>query len=213
MVGRYYQEIHNVKAHVISLYVVIGILSVVLILTLLGWNNAPKQIRVYIPPDLRSAGVFEVGEVPGSTVYTFAHYIFQQLNTWRDDGRTDYAKNIFDLRAYMTPGFQSLIQKDLNSRGSRGELSNRTRFVQEVAGHGFSNERLQVVSKDRWVVWLDFEVKELVNKVTVKETYIRYALKVVRYNVDPEKNPWGLAIDGFAEAPRRLTEEEIYAGA
>jgi hypothetical protein len=29
------------------------------------------------------------------------------------------------------------------------------------------------------------------------------------YEVDPEKNPWGLALDGFAgDGPRHLTDEE-----
>jgi hypothetical protein len=46
--------------------------------------------------------------------------------------------------------------------------------------------------------------------MTVKRTAIRYPLRVVRYAVDLETNPWGLALDGFgAEGPRRLTDAEL----
>jgi len=46
--------------------------------------------------------------------------------------------------------------------------------------------------------------------MTVKRTRIRYPLRVVRYAVDPEANPWGLALDGFgADGPRRLTDADL----
>jgi hypothetical protein len=46
--------------------------------------------------------------------------------------------------------------------------------------------------------------------MTVKKTTIRYPLRVVRLSIDPESNPWGLALDGFAASgPRRLSESEI----
>ena len=49
---------------------------------------------------------------------------------------------------------------------------------------------------------------------TVKQTAIRYPLRVVRLSVDPETNPWGLALDGFAtEGPQRLSEAELDARA
>jgi len=33
---------------------------------------------------------------------------------------------------------------------------------------------------------------------------VRYALKVVRMDVDPERNPFGLALDCHARAPERI---------
>jgi hypothetical protein len=36
----------------------------------------------------------------------------------------------------------------------------------------------------------------------IKDRLINYPLKVVRYAVDPELNPWGLAIDCLAGMPR-----------
>lgn len=205
MNGRYYLEIHNTRAHVKALYIIIAILTLIAFYAMWGWKTAPKDIRVYIPPDLRAGGVFEIGEVPTSVVYVFAHYIFQQLNTWREEGKEDYAENIYALKHYMTPRFQVNIQKDLELRAENGELSNRTRTVQELPGSGFSEDKVKVLGNGRWEVILDYDVKEQVNQVSVKETPVRYVLKIVRYNIDPEKNPWGLAIDGFALPPKRIS--------
>ena len=59
-------------------------------------------------------------------------------------------------------------------------------------------------------MWLDLELQESVKGMSIKRTLIRYPLRVVRYAVDHEKNPWQLALDGFTdEGPRRLEEEEL----
>ena len=44
---------------------------------------------------------------------------------------------------------------------------------------------------------------------TIKNTAVHYALRVVRYDVDPERNPFGLALAGFATTPERLVEAEV----
>ena len=40
-------------------------------------------------------------------------------------------------------------------------------------------------------------------------TLVRYPLQVVLMDVDPEHNPWGLALDGYgSDEPMQLTEDE-----
>jgi len=59
-------------------------------------------------------------------------------------------------------------------------------------------------------VWLDFNIQEFVRGMEVKNIKIRYPIRVVRFNVDPERNPWGLALDGFGgDGPRRLTDADL----
>jgi hypothetical protein len=38
----------------------------------------------------------------------------------------------------------------------------------------------------------------------VKRALARYAIKVVRQDVDPERNPFGLLLDCYASVPRRI---------
>jgi len=97
----------------------------------------------------------------------------------------------------------------LELKGRQGELAYRVRGVQEITGHGYEERRVDVLAPGVWVVWLDLNLVESVKGMTVKKTAIRYPLRVVSLAVDPEANPWGLALDGYAtDGPRRLTEPE-----
>jgi integrating conjugative element protein (TIGR03746 family) len=207
---RYRSEIDNVRAHLRSLWVVIGIQFVVIVALWFGWSQAPKRLTVHVPPDLRSGATLSVDEVPTSTVYVFALYIFQQLNRWPEDGANDYGKAIFQISPYVTPSYRAELMADLERKGRQGELAYRVRGIQEVAGHGYDEHRVDVLAPGVWVVWLDLDLLESVQGMTVKKTAIRYPLRVVSLAVDPEANPWGLALDGFSsEGPRRLRESEL----
>ena len=59
-----------------------------------------------------------------------------------------------------------------------------------------------------WVVIVDMELSETVKGMAVKRKTIRYPLRVVRYDVDRESNPWGLALDGFASSGPTTLELE-----
>ena len=92
---RYRFEIDNVRAHLRSLWAVIAMQAMVIAGLWYGWSQAPAQLTVHIPPDLRSGAVLQVAEVPPANVYAFAFYIFQQLNRWPEDGARDFGRAIF----------------------------------------------------------------------------------------------------------------------
>lgn len=207
---RYRKEIDNVRAHVMTLRAVIGVQLVIFLLVWYGWLSAPAHLRVYVPPDLRPGAVLGAEEIPPANVYAFAHYIFQQLNHWPENGDHDYAGAIYRLSAYLTPRYRQELEADLKLRAQRGELTYRRRGVQALAGHGYEERRIEVLGNGAWLVWLDLSISEWVQGMTVKETAVRYPIRVVRYAIDPERNPWGLALDGFgAEGPRRLADGEL----
>lgn len=207
---RYRYEIDNVRAHLRSLRWVIGFQAVVILALWFGWHQSPKSLAVHIPPDLRSGATLAANEVPPANVYAFAVYIFQQLNRWPANGATDYGKAIFRVSPYLTPSYRQTLIDDMEYKAKRGELAYRVRGIQELTGHGYQEQRVDLLADDVWVVWLDIELVESVKGMTVKQTAIRYPLRVVRYAVDLEANPWGLALDGYGEAgPRHLKETEL----
>jgi len=209
---RYRYEIDNVRAHLRSLWWVIGFQVLVILALWYGWSQSPKYLRVHVPPDLRSGAQLSVAEVPPANVYAFAFYIFQQLNRWPENGASDYGKAIFRLSPYLTPRYSSELIADMEHKAKRGELTYRTRGMHEVTGHGFEERRVDVLAADVWVVWLDLDLLESVKGMTVKQTTIRYPLRIVRQAIDPEANPWGLALDGYeGEGPRRLNPADITA--
>ncbi|MBE0435970.1 MAG: TIGR03746 family integrating conjugative element protein [Methylomicrobium sp.] len=210
---RYRDENSTLKSHINSLRIVIGFLLLLIVGLWYGWHQSRNDIRLHIPPDLRSGAVLKLDEVPPPNVYAFAHYIFQQLNHWEENGETDYGKQMFRMAAYLTPEFRQFLTHDLELRGKRGELSGRVRGIQLIPGHGYEERRVDVLDRNTWVAWLDFRIEETVRGMDVKSLDIRYPIRVVRYDVDPEVNPWGLALDGFGgEGPRRLNNEDKAGG-
>ena len=207
----YRDKVNTLRAVIFFEAGIIGLLFLALYGTVIGWQRADAEQSLHIPPDLRSGAVVKKGDVPPANAYAFAHYIFQQLNRWAEEGSRDYGKNIFRLAAYLTPRFRAQLEADLDLRGKNGELASRTRGTLELPGAGYEERRVDIQGNGAWVVWLDLQILEWVRGLQVKDTVVRYPLRVVRYDVDREKNPWGLALDGYAEEPRRLSQAEVAA--
>ncbi len=207
--GRYRNEIDNVRSHLKSLWIVIGLQVLVIAALWFGWSQSPKHLRIHVPPDLRSGAVMSAKQVPPANVYAFAFYIFQQLNRWSENGATDYGKAIFRVSPYLTPRYRNELITDMEQKAKQGELAYRVRGMHEVPGHGYEERRVDLLASGIWVVWLDVDLLESVKGMTVKQTTIRYPLRIVRHSVDPESNPWGLALDGYAgKGPHRLSNDE-----
>ncbi len=146
-------------------------------------------------------------------MFSFALDIFQQLNHWGENGITDYGKQIHKTRYQLTPEFYEYLIEDMNTRHNDGELKNRTRYALHIEGKTYEKRRVDILDTNNWIVWLDLGIYEHVHGMSVKTVYIRYPLLVTRFNIDKKKNPWGLALKGFAgEGPQNLTKEQL-AGA
>ena len=208
--SRFKNEVTHLQAHIRTLRMGTGALFVLTLVLGVGWWNAPRDLTIHVPPDLRSGSVRKWWDVPPESIYAFAFYIFQQLNRWSENGAQDYGKAIFRVSPYLTPRYRADLIADMELKSRQGELSYRVRGVHEMTGHSFEERRVDVLAPGVWVVWLDLDLFESVKGMTVKKTAIRYPLRVVKLSVDPESNPWGLALDGFSgNGPHRLTEAQL----
>ncbi len=63
---------------------------------------------------------------------------------------------------------------------------------------------MTVRNRDNWVVRLDLVADEYYHAEPVKRALVRYPLKVVRWEGDAERNPFGLALDCYDGMPQRL---------
>lgn len=191
----------------------IGVMAVVTLAALAGWRYKETQLTAHIPPDLSNGMSLKIGGtplVPTPNVYAFGFYIWQQINNWPKDGGTDYSKQIYALQAYITPACRSQLDADLKIKLGNGELVQRTRSVMEIPGQGFAANRVTDHGNGAWTVLLDTALLETSHGVAVKRTFIRYPLRIVRYEADRESNPFGLAIDCFGNRrPERLEEKDI----
>ena len=206
--SRIKNEIGHLQAHVRTLRLGAAGLFLLALVLGFGWWHAPRNLTIHVPPDLRSGSTRPWWEVPPESVYTFGFYTWQQLNRWPVDGDIDYPRNIQSLGAYLTPACQSFLQRDYEQRRNSGELRQRVRGIYEIPGRGYGDDptsRVSVVSDRDWIVTLDIAADEYYGSEQVKRALVRYSLKVVRLDIDPERNPFGLALDCYSRAPERIT--------
>ncbi|MDH2436664.1 TIGR03746 family integrating conjugative element protein [Pokkaliibacter sp. MBI-7] len=202
--SRHRTALSSRDSHITSLRLVIALLAAFAGFTSWGWYTAPRHLTVHNPPDLRSGSTRAWWEVPPSTVYSFAFYIFQQLNYWPRDGESDYHERIETLRAYLTPSCKAWLDSDYERRKVSQELTDRVRSVAEIPGRGVSDDRVHIQDRDHWVVDLELMLTESVHGESVKKLAMLHPLKVVRWDMNPETNPFGLALDCYDSLPERL---------
>ena len=214
--SRFRHALQDRDQHIRSLRIISVVLAGFLLLACIGWMTAPSRLTIHNPPDLRSGSTRPWWEVPPSTVYSFAFYIFQQLNAWPKNGEVDYPAKIHALSAYLTPSCRELMENDARRRKDAGELLDRVRVVYEIPEHGYggryNKNPVTVQGRDNWLVRLDLVADEYFHAEPVKRALVRYPLKVVRWEGDPEHNPFGLALDCYSSTPQRLEAAPVASG-
>ena len=156
--SRFRHALQDRDQHIRSLRIISAVLAGFLLLACIGWMTAPSRLTIHNPPDLRSGSTRPWWEVPPSTVYSFAFYIFQQLNAWPKNGEVDYPAKIHALSAYLTPSCRELMENDARRRKDAGELLDRVRVVYEIPEHGYGGRYTKIRSPYRagitgWYVW------------------------------------------------------------
>ncbi|HBD1844106.1 TPA: TIGR03746 family integrating conjugative element protein [Salmonella enterica] len=202
--SRFRHAVKNRDQHILTLRIACGVLVLLLLLTVGGWMTAPRSLTIHNPPDLRTGSTRPWWEVPPATVYSFAFYIFQQLNAWPKNGAEDYPAKIHALSAYLTPECRDFLLTDARRRADMGELLDRVRVIYEIPGRGYSTRSVTVRSQDNWLVRLDLVADEYFHAEPVKRALTRYPIKVVRWEGDAERNPFGLALDCYEGIPQKL---------
>lgn len=207
----YRKKVDAQQAHIVSLRIALGLVFALCLAFAYGWWTAPKDLTVHVPPDLRSGSTRKWWDIPPESVYAFGLYIFQQMNRWPTDGETDYQDNIYRLDAYLTASCKAYLQKDYELRRNAGELRKRERGVFEIPGRGVDDQQEQHIiqnSINDWTVNLDVTADEHYGGERVKRALARYPLRILRSDMDPERNPFGLQWDCYDGTPQRIEVAE-----
>lgn len=202
--SQYKREVDRLRDHIRTLRLGTGGLVIIALANAWGWSQAPRQLTVHNPPDLRSGSTRLWWEIDPGTVYAFGFYVFQQLNRWPKDGEADYPRNIALLDAYLTPSCKRYLTHDFDERKAANELKGRERAVYEIPGRSLDTRRIHINSRDDWTVDLDLVTDEFYLGEKVKSSMVRYPVHIVRYDADPERNAFGLQLNCYAQTPQRL---------
>ena len=202
------------RAHSATLRKIILLVAAVGGLGMYFAHALPKRLDLHVAPDMKAGDTVRFADgqapVPEVNVYGFAYYIWQQINRWQTDGSKDYGQQIFRFQSYITPSCRDQLQADMQNRHQAGELRNRTRQMTEIPGLSYAANRVIADGSAAWTVLLDMQLMEAFRGQPVKDAFIRYPIRVVRYDVDRERNPWRLAIDCYgSHRPERLDVRDV----
>lgn len=191
-------------AHITTLRFVVIILALVNFLLWWGWHQAPKELTLHVPPDLSSGVTMKATAVPPASLYAFAFYVWQVMGNWPTDGQKDDQKNIDSYSPYLTPRFKQQLLEEEAQLNAKGELQDRTRVIQGEPGAAYQSVNVINLGDGTWEVDVTVRVTERIGNTILQDALIQYPLRVVRYDINRETNPWGLALDGFVSAPKRI---------
>ncbi len=185
-------------------------LGVACVALAIGLAQSREWITVYIPPDPVAGGFQTAGMPSAPTVYGFVAQTLQQLYHWPIDGEIDYANAIDMQTPYLTTTFRRELQADfarLRNRSGLNELRGRARALHPAPERLYSPEQVQRIGPGVWGVEIEYRLVESIEASPIKDTVIRYAVRVVRADVNPNGNRWGLQLDGWLRDPVRIESE------
>ncbi len=192
----------NLSAHIRTLRWTVAALTILLAITAIGLYGSNRTHRLSLPPRLIYGADIETGVIHPWEVYSFAGYIWQLMNRCETDCSMELPERQQRMTRFITPAFAADLERDRSARIA--ELKGRTRYMLPI--RNWNSALVTQPDSDRWHVTLDVDLVETLRSVEIKRTPVRYTLMVTLLRVDPEFNPWGLMLDGFAIPPQRLED-------
>ncbi|WP_052447982.1 DUF2895 family protein [Vibrio rotiferianus] len=164
----------------------------------LSLNNETFQCSV--PPDLSRGGLVRVNEFYKHEVYAFAREIFQQTYRCEKDCSKEFEQNVNKYSNYYTHSYKpKLLAK---AKVDRKRNKGRVRYVSEYGV--YDDSKVDKLGNDTFLVHIDFREVEYIGTKKVRDAVVRYPLRVGKVDVDRQKNPWRLQIDGLKGNEARI---------
>ncbi len=204
----YYKAQQETESHIWTLRGVALGLFLIIAGGLWSISKIPDHILLYDTPSLATGSTRKINEVPQYTAYSFALYIWQQINTM-DNVAAEYEDNVTTkYSAYIEPEFQNhLVALFKQDRGEKNGISRR--IIEKQSANWTDANRIVDLGGGKWVVFLDISLEEHLNGHLVRDVDFRYPIIVKKADFNVEKNPMGLVLDSYYSPVTRLTKEGL----
>ncbi|MGR5347500.1 PFL_4703 family integrating conjugative element protein [Vibrio mediterranei] len=198
--------VQELQSHIRTLRLVLVMMLCGLLFSIHGNVTSIDKLTVHIPPDLTNGAVMKVGEIPRASVFVNTSYLWIEFNSWMNNGTKDAYANLNAYQEYFSPQFISIMRAEYDRKITSRALERQRRLTLIPGTSSEAVKRVQPISNQSWVVYLDVVDEEFYMGERVKNSKIRYALLVEKTETTVDRNPLGLRIVGFKEEPRLLQE-------
>ncbi len=199
----------NAKLALIVSLIALALSAIINVVSIHGLISEPKQIRVFVPPQIPAEGiVLKQEQLSPTQVYSFVYYAWSLVNHWQTDGQREYPVNIEKIKPCLTISFYNLLKSDEKARDKGGELAGRMRTLTGMNDNVYDPSDVQSLSDGSWIVTMQMRLTETMSEKegqlqVIKDVVMQYKIHVVHDS--DAGNLWGLAIEGFAEEPVRIS--------
>ncbi|MDO4643124.1 MAG: DUF2895 family protein [Cardiobacteriaceae bacterium] len=186
---------------------IIALIVVNVLLAVALWR-LPKQMTVFIPPDVTRAFIQKADEIPPHAVYGFARTLWENLNYCNDDCANEYPEKLHQYQNYLSKSCQQELQ--IHFERNRSLYSYRSRVLVPTENAMYSPDSMQQLSTDTWLVKLEYILKDNVNGSLTRDNRVMYPLRVIKSYRPVDVNPLGLEVDCyFDKGPQTIEQYEI----
>lgn len=212
MITPFRNALANAKLTILMLSGVLFLSFLVNVFCIEKLARVPKQLSIWIKPPIPASGLKATPDhIDKENVYAFTSYVWQAINYWPNDAQRDFMDNIKRFTPYITFSFKNTLLNMGKHLDDHNQLYGRSRVMFSATGERYDPEWVKYVGHGTWLVKLDVRILTKIND-SKKQGFVgssinsdvvkRYVFRVIAYGASQSKNPWGLAIDGFAIKPK-----------
>lgn len=197
-------ELHHINRLLLAFIAILLVMISGFIITLI---TAPKRVEFWLTPQLAvNGGLINAGEIPDEYVHGFVSTLLPTLNTWSHTGKQDFQQNLQSFHYYFTPRHQQLMEKTLaafeeNQLFNRSQIASLYRFMEP--------NDIKRLSQTTWEVHLLLRITQRLNAenpMVIADKVVDYHLRVVKVMTSKLQNPFELALDGYTQPERLITD-------
>jgi integrating conjugative element protein (TIGR03746 family) len=174
--------------------IIVMLFALLVLLGMALWRQ-PSVLRIYVPPDLSRPQFIAPSEIPPSYVYAFSKLLMEKLNYCPEDCGRDYAKNLQEMRHYLTASCYQDLAMHRERQASLYEF--RSRKLLPVGEEIFDPQKVTRLDRNAWEVHVEYLLEEHVKGVETRRRRYHYPLRVVQYAIPVDLNAYQMAFDCY----------------
>jgi hypothetical protein len=184
-----------------------AVLTVIILSLVLALATTQTRYEFWLSPTMSAnGGLMRDGKIPDEYVQGFVASMLPTLYTWSKSGKEEFAQNIAGFHYYFTPRHQKLLEKTRDAY-DEAQLFNRTQIASLY--RFIEPGDIKTIAPDTWEVRLIMRITQRLNDnnaMVIADKVVEYHVKVVKVRLSKLHNPFQLALDGYTQPEKRLSD-------